>query len=54
MQFAFGTGMESKFLPHNYIKNCVVHTGSHDNDTTRGYFDSVKHQDNDIYKFAQE
>lgn len=54
MQFAFGTGMESKFLPHNYIKNCVVHTGSHDNDTTRGYFDAAKGQTNDIYKFAQD
>lgn len=54
MQFAFGTGMEKKFLPHNYIQNCVVHTGSHDNDTTRGYFDSAKTQDNDIYSFAQK
>ncbi|KAB2908545.1 MAG: 4-alpha-glucanotransferase [Ignavibacteriales bacterium] len=53
MQFAFGTGMEAKFLPHNYIRNCVVHTGSHDNDTTRGYFDSVRLDKSDIYEFAQ-
>ena len=54
MQFAFGTGMEEKFLPHNYIRNCVVHTGSHDNDTTKGYFDKEKNNQNDIYEHAQK
>ncbi len=54
MQFAFGTGMEEKFLPHNYINNCVVHTGSHDNDTTKSYFDIEKGNDNDIYEHAQK
>ncbi|GMU86375.1 MAG: 4-alpha-glucanotransferase [Ignavibacteriales bacterium] len=55
LQFAFGTGMETKFLPHNFVKNCVVYTGSHDNDTTRGYFENAKHQqtENDIYKTVQ-
>ncbi len=54
LQFAFGTGMEEKFLPHNYIRNCVVHTGSHDNDTTKGYFDKEKNNQNDIYEHAQK
>ena len=54
MQFAFGTGMEEKFLPHNYIRNCVVHTGSHDNDTTKGYFDKEKNNQTDIYEHAQK
>lgn len=54
LQFAFGTGMEKKFLPHNFVKNCVVHTGSHDNDTTRGYFENAKHEKNDIYSFTQQ
>lgn len=55
LQFAFGKGMEAKFLPHNFVKNCVVYTGSHDNDTTRGYFEAAKHQqhENDIYKSVQ-
>lgn len=53
LQFAFGTGMEKKFLPHNFVKNCVVYTGSHDNDTTRGYFEKAKHQNNDIYSFTR-
>lgn len=54
LQFAFGTDQESRFLPHNHIKNCVVHTGSHDNDTTRGFFDKAREDNsNDIYQFTQ-
>ena len=53
LQFAFGTGMERKFLPHNFIRNCMVFTGSHDNDTTRAYFEKAKTEDNDIYQHAQ-
>jgi len=54
LQFAFGTGMENKFLPHNYILNCCVYTGSHDNDTTRAYFEKAKEQDNDIFEHARK
>lgn len=54
LQFAFGTKMERRFLPHNIIGNCIVYTGSHDNDTTRGYFEKAKNQDNDIYASAQD
>lgn len=42
LQFAFGTDMETKFLPHNYIPNCVVLTGAHDNDTTRAFFEKAR------------
>ena len=34
LQFAFDAGNDSEYLPHNYDKNCVVYTGTHDNDTT--------------------
>ena len=54
LQFAFGTGMERRFLPHNITPNSVVYTGSHDNDTTRGYFEKEKKADNDIYSHAQK
>ena len=54
LQFAFGTGMETKFLPHNIDFNSAVYTGSHDNDTTRGYFEKAKTEDNDIYSHAQK
>jgi len=53
LQFAFGTDMETKFLPHNFISNCVVLTGSHDNDTTRSYFEKVKKEEYHIYEHAQ-
>jgi len=38
LQFAFDTDATNEFLPHNYERNCVVYTGTHDNDTTRGWF----------------
>jgi 4-alpha-glucanotransferase len=38
LQFAFGGAAEDRFLPHNYERNTVVYTGTHDNDTTRGWF----------------
>lgn len=39
LQFAFGNDSKSDdYKPHNYIKNCVVYTGTHDNNTTIGWF----------------
>ncbi|MCK6588777.1 MAG: 4-alpha-glucanotransferase, partial [Polyangiaceae bacterium] len=39
LQFAFGTDPQaSDFLPHNYVRRTVVYTGTHDNDTTVGWF----------------
>ncbi len=38
LQFAFGSGMDNPYLPHNYKdNNCVVYTGTHDNNTTKGW-----------------
>ena len=41
LQFAFDPSSESSYLPHNIIKNCVVYTGTHDNDTAIGYFENA-------------
>lgn len=38
MQFAFDPTEESEYLPHNFERNCVVYTGTHDNDTIMGWF----------------
>lgn len=54
LQFAFGTDMETKFLPHNIPFNSTVLTGSHDNDTTKGYFEKARDADNDIFEHAQK
>ncbi len=38
LQFAFGSGPANAYLPHNHIKRSVVYTGTHDNDTTAGWY----------------
>ena len=38
LQFAFDGNTENAYLPHNHTKNAVVYTGTHDNDTTRGWY----------------
>lgn len=38
LQFAFGGERNSGFLPHSFDSNCVVYTGTHDNETVRGWF----------------
>lgn len=42
LQFAFDNDPKNIYLPHNYENsNCVVYTGTHDNDTTQGYINSL-------------
>lgn len=50
LQFAFDEREESDYLPHNYGKNCVVYTGTHDNDTTKNWYETLQPVDKD---FAQ-
>jgi 4-alpha-glucanotransferase len=38
LQFAFGGDTDNPYLPHNYKHNTVAYTGTHDNDTTRGWY----------------
>lgn len=45
LQFAFDSKGESEYLPHHYDKNCVVYTGTHDNDTTAGWMESIPKKD---------
>ncbi len=40
-QFAFGGNARNLYLPHNHVPNCVLYPGTHDNDTTRGWYGSV-------------
>lgn len=41
LQFAFGGAVEERFLPHAFERNTVAYTGTHDNDTTRGWYDAL-------------
>jgi 4-alpha-glucanotransferase len=47
-QFGFGSDAKDPFLPHNYPKNCVVYTGTHDNDTARGWYERVQENERDF------
>lgn len=50
LQFAFNSGPKNTFLPHNYDKNCVAYTGTHDNDTTNGIFEDFKDYEMKFYR----
>ncbi len=41
LQFAFGDDATHAFLPHNFVRNTVVYSGTHDNDTARGWWDAA-------------
>ncbi|MBV9343979.1 MAG: 4-alpha-glucanotransferase [Gammaproteobacteria bacterium] len=41
LQFAFDGG-DNPHLPHRHVRDCVVYTGTHDNDTTRGWYDALE------------
>ncbi|MBN1178719.1 MAG: 4-alpha-glucanotransferase, partial [Anaerolineae bacterium] len=49
LQFAFGGGPGDPFLPHNFISDCIVFTGTHDNDTVLGWYQaSSTHRERDF------
>lgn len=51
MQFAFGGKPSDPFLPHNYTENFVAYSGTHDNDTTRGWYEeSSKEPERDYFR----
>lgn len=41
LEFAFEPDKDTGYLPHDYDKNCVVYTGTHDNDTIRSWYDTL-------------
>lgn len=47
LEFAFDSGEQNDYLPHNYTENCVVYSGTHDNDTLMGWVESAKQSDID-------
>ena len=38
LQFAFDGNSDNPYLPHNHVKRSIVYTGTHDNDTTLGWY----------------
>lgn len=50
LQFAFGQDKNNAYLPHSYDKNTVVYTGTHDNDTTKGWYETATEAEKDHYR----
>lgn len=48
MQFAFLNDPDDSFLPHNFLQNCVAYSGTHDNDTTKGWYDTAPEKERDF------
>ncbi len=54
LQFAFDGHADNPHLPSNYVSNTVVYTGTHDNPTTRGWFEDLPDdQRQNLWKYAQ-
>ncbi len=51
LHFAFGNPWENPYAPHNHTRDSVVYTGTHDNNTSRGWFDNDA-TENEIKNFA--
>jgi len=45
LQFAFDSREAGNYLPHSYKENCIVYTGTHDNNTIRGWYQSISEED---------
>jgi 4-alpha-glucanotransferase len=48
LEFAFDSREKSDYLPHNYDKNCVIYTGTHDNDTIKGWYRKIPPKDRQL------
>ncbi|MDR0362957.1 MAG: 4-alpha-glucanotransferase [Planctomycetota bacterium] len=57
LHFAFGVGAEA-YLPHTYEPNCVCYVATHDNDTTRGWYDAdsgdYAHMSKEVIEFERD
>ncbi|MFL6351773.1 MAG: 4-alpha-glucanotransferase [Bryobacteraceae bacterium] len=52
LQFAFDGNSDNPYLPHNYTSNAVVYTGTHDNTTSRGWYEELApHQRQNFWSY---
>ena len=54
IQFGFGSDADNEHLPHNYVHNSVAYTGTHDNDTTVGWFRSRTEKEAKEKEYARQ
>lgn len=50
LQFAFSTDGTNLFLPENFGNNCVCYTGTHDNDTTIGWYENLSSKERIMFE----
>ena len=50
LQFAFDGHTDNLYLPHNFEQNTVVYTGTHDNDTTQGWWNALAEHEKDFVR----
>lgn len=50
LEFAFDSGSDNVYLPHNQEKNYVLYAGTHDNDTIKGYYSTLSEKAKDYLK----
>lgn len=48
LQFAFDGTTDNPYLPHNYVSNTVVYTGTHDNNTTLGWYETLSDDERNV------
>jgi 4-alpha-glucanotransferase len=54
LQFAFDGHSDNPYLPENYVRNAVVYTGTHDNNTTRGWFEELpEYQRQNLWRYVK-
>jgi 4-alpha-glucanotransferase len=55
LQFGFDGNPDNLHLPHEYVHNAVVYTGTHDNNTTRGWFEALpEHQKQNLWAYLKK
>ncbi|MBE0408433.1 MAG: 4-alpha-glucanotransferase [Anaerolineales bacterium] len=50
LQFAYYGNPTEAFLPHNHVENRAVYTGTHDNDTTSGWFEKISEEEKHFWR----
>lgn len=50
LQFAFGNDKNNAYLPHSCDKNSIMYSGTHDNDTTQGWYETATEAEKDHYR----
>lgn len=50
LQFAFGNDKNNSYLPHCCDKNSIIYSGTHDNDTTLGWYQTADEAEKDHYR----